>query len=135
MNRAARKLREFIAAKYPKWLDTASVREEGDIEVSVAAPVGSQAEHLVLFTDKGTLWIRFNPPYMCYSVESVHEMSDIVGAILRDEVCFMVAMKGSTWLETTLVRNGQAPTAEADVAYKVVSWTGKNDKVIGGTPL
>jgi len=66
-----------------------------DIEVSVAAPKGSQAEHLVLFTDKDTLWIRFSPPFMCYPVESVQELSDIIDAIVRDDVCFMVAMRGS----------------------------------------
>lgn len=133
MNRVAGKLRELIAVKYPKWLDTASVRGEDDIEISVAAPAGSQAEYLVLFTDRGKMWIRFNPPYMCYPVETVQEMSDIVDAILRDEVCFMVAMKGSTRLETTPVRKGEAPAAEADVTYKLVSWTGKNDDVISGT--
>ena len=53
MNRAAEKLRELVAAKYSQWLAGASVRGENDVEVSAAAPVGSQAGHLVLFTYEG----------------------------------------------------------------------------------
>jgi hypothetical protein len=127
MNPIASKLREFVAVKYPQWLENATVLENDDIEVSTMAPAGSQADHLVLFTDKGGLWIRFGPPFMCYRVGSVQEMGAIVDAILRDEIRFMVTMKGSEWLETTLVKRGEAPTREAGTTQKLVSWSGKND--------
>jgi hypothetical protein len=127
MNSTASKLRAFVALKYPQWLESVSILDDEEIEISVPAPAGSQADHLVLFTNNEGLWIRFSPPFMCYGVESVREMGDIVDSILRDEVRFMVTMKGETWVETTLIKQGDSPKIEPGMTYKLVSWSGESD--------
>jgi hypothetical protein len=67
---------------------------------------------------------------MCYTCDSLEELERVVDAILRDEVFFVVGMRGETWAETTLLNRGQELSGEAGITYKVVSWTSKHDRIV-----
>jgi hypothetical protein len=134
LNPLARRAWTALIAAYPDWSKYFGICGEDDLEVAVPAPTGSKAGHLVIFTSEGkNLWIRFNPPWMCYSTDDESEMLEVVRQLLADTALFVAVTCGDTWAGTTLVRRGESrdlPQLKPNQAAHVVSWSGKYDRVI-----
>ena len=131
LNPLAQRVRAILIAEHPQWADCFGFCGENDLEVAIPAPLGSKAGHLTIFTSRGEdLWIRFSPPYMCYSVENETELLAVVRQLQEETALFVVTMCGDKWVKTTLIeRNGQ-PQLEQNQAAHVVSWSGKFDRII-----
>jgi len=60
-------------------------------------------------------------------------MIEVVQAILKDEVLFVVVKRGDEWTGTTLVRRDEPrdlpELGPGEVAH-VVSWSGQNDRTV-----
>ncbi len=117
----------------PEWLGCLATIGDGDLEVAIPAPAGSQAGHLVVATCRGEdLWVRYSPPHMCYPLDDEDELLSIVRQLLHDEALFLVKRKGDAWSGTTLIKPDAEPDVEpGEVAY-VVSWSGTRDRVVTG---
>lgn len=128
-NPVARSVRTALINRYPSFGADAEFRD-GDVEASIAAPFGSQAGCLVVFTKGKDMWLRFAPPQMCYPVDDTDEMLSILEQILSDVAVFAVVMSGEEWRETMLLKAGDRPTLSHDERAQIVSWSGKYDEVI-----
>jgi len=105
-------------------------RPDGEFEVSVRPPRGSEAGRLVIFTSRGDLWVRFAPPNMCYAVESRRELVSIVRQLVSERALFVVTYRRRKWTETTIVpRTSSLDLAHGETAH-VVSWSGRFDRIV-----
>ena len=105
-------------------------KPDGEFEAFLRAPKGSRAGYLVIYTWRGDLWVRFNPPNMSYPVESRREMSSIVRQLLGDRALFVVTYSGDAWRGTTLIRRNVVPKLRRGEAAHVVSWSGRFDMTL-----
>ncbi len=122
LNPLASRVWTALLAEYPNWKKYFDTCRDGDLEIAVPAPPGSNAGHLVISTANGKdLWIRYGPPYMSYSLDDEREMLDIVRQLLAEQVVFVVIMRGNEWVETTLTRLGQALRLERGQVAHIVS--------------
>jgi hypothetical protein len=126
----AKQVGAVLLAEHPDWEEYLGASERGDLEVAIPAPEGSNAGHLVVFTNGADIWIRFAPPRMCYAVENESEMFSIINALLADQVVFIVIMHDDEWAETTLARAGEQPELKPDQTAQLVSWTGIHDRTL-----
>ena len=121
-----------LSAKYPHWSSYVTFADEGDLEVAVPAPPGSNAGHLVIFTSGGKdLWVRFNPPLACYPIDDEAEMLEIVRQIQAEQALLTIVTQNNEWIETTLIRPGEQPELRPGQIARVISWSGKNDFTVG----
>jgi hypothetical protein len=118
-----------LLRKHPDWETHASVRS-GELSVSVPAPQGSQAGHLVVQTNRGDLWVRFAPPYTGSLVDGHREMKRVIDALLADEIVFVTIAQGKKWVETTLADPGKKIKLKTGQTARVISWSGVHDKVL-----
>jgi hypothetical protein len=134
LNPFARRVWTALIEAYPEWAELFGICGKDDLEVAVSAPVGSNAGHLSVFTAKGQdLWIRFSPPFMCYSVENETEMLSVIQQLLAEAALFAVVIRGDEWAGTTLIRRGvpgDVPQLGANEVAHVVSWSGQYDQTI-----
>jgi len=134
LNPLARRIWTALIAAHPEWAELFGTCGTDDLEAAIPARVASNAGHLVVFTAKGEdLWIRFNPPYMCYSVNDETEMLDVIQQILADTVLFAVVMRGEEWAGTTLIRRAEptgVPQLGPNEVAHIVSWSGNCDETI-----
>jgi hypothetical protein len=136
LNPFAKRVWSALVAEYPEWTEYSTASEEGDVEVAVPAPPGSNAGHLVVFTVKGqNLWLRFSPPKMCYAVDDEMEMLKIVRLLQVEEILFAVILQGDEWAGTTILKTGELPQLEPDQMAHLVSWSGKHDRVVSAKDL
>ena len=107
-------------------------RRDGELEATVTAPGGSTAGHLTVLTDKGNLWLRFDPPRMFYGVDSRTEMLSVVKGLLSERTLFATVYRGKEWRGTTLVRREAQPRLRRGESAFIVSWSGRYDRVDSG---
>lgn len=125
------RVRDSLLARHRDWADHVNTLPSGDLEISLPAPKGSRAGHLVIFTVRGQdTWIRYSPPRACYSVESEREMHAVVKALLADDAFFVVVTNGDEWVETSLLRPGEEPVLREGQVANVVSWSGRHDRIL-----
>ena len=98
-----------------------------EFEFSIPAPAGSRAGHLIAFSNGDDLWVRFAPPRLCYCLDDADGMLSIMRQLMADQVVFKVVMKGTAWLETTLVRPPHKVRAQPGQRVRLVSWSGNFD--------
>jgi hypothetical protein len=139
LNPLAQRAWAALTEVYPEWTRYFGTCGEDDLEVTIPAPMGSNAGHLVIFTSKGEdMWIRFSPPSMCYSVDDETEMLDVVRQLLAETALFLVVMRDDKWAGTVLIRRGKPgdlPRLEPNQVAHVVSWSGTYDRTItAGNP-
>jgi hypothetical protein len=127
----AKQVGTALLAKHPEWEKYIGASNRGDLEIAIPAPAGSNAGHLVVFTNDCDIWVRFAPPRMSYAVESEGEMSSIVDRLLADQVVFIVTMHDDDWVETALARPGEEPESKQGQTAQIVSWTGIHDRTLG----
>jgi len=134
LNPLARRVWNALIADYPDWSEYFGTCGEDDLEAAIPAPMGSSAGHLVIFTANGKdLWLRFNPPTMCYSVDDETEMIHVIRQLLAEKVSLVVVMRGNEWTGTFLIRQdvpGDIPQLKVGEVAQVVSWSGKYDRTI-----
>jgi hypothetical protein len=124
----AKQVGAALLAEHPDWEKYFGASDRGDLEVAIPTPEGSNAGHLVVFTNDADIWIRLAPPRMCYAVESEGEMLSIVSGLLADQVVFVVTMHDDGWVETTLARPGEEPELkQSDGANRFVDWNSRQN--------
>jgi len=126
---AARNAWKRLKDEFPLWVTHLGICNE-ELEFAVPAPSGSAAGHLVAFTNGNDLWIRFSPPYMCYSADSLNEMVWLIHQLTADKIMFKVTMKGAEWVETTLTNPQEKCEAIPGHSVHLVSWSGRYDKLL-----
>jgi hypothetical protein len=122
----ARRAWKRIESEFPLWKAHLDARD-GELEFAVPAPAGSTAGHLVAFSQKNNLWVRFGPPHMCYLVDDENELVSLIRQIITDQLLFKVTMKGDKWVETTLARPQEKSVSLPGHSVHFVSWTGMFD--------
>ena len=127
LNPMARQAWERLQSEFPSWQPYLSNRD-GELELAVPAPEGSQAGYFVAFSHENRLWIRFAPPYLSYAVDDEDEMVSIVRRLTTDEIVFKLTMKGNEWVETTLAERSEEPEFDLGQTVRFVSWSGKFDR-------
>jgi hypothetical protein len=121
-----------IESAFPLWKDHLDTRD-GELEFAIPAPVGSAAGHLVAFSHQNNLWVRFNPPRMCYLADDEDELVSLIRQLTTDQILFKVTMKGDEWVETTLVRPEEKTESLPAHSVRYVSWSGKLDRQLSQT--
>jgi hypothetical protein len=116
-----------LEAEFPLWSAHLGARD-GELEFAVPAPAGSQAGHLVAFTDRNNLWVRFSPPHMCYAADHEGELVSLLRQLTTDQIVFKVTMKGDEWVETTLEKPQEKAETLPGLSVRYVSWSGKFDR-------
>ena len=99
LNPIAGRAWKCIESAFPSWVAHLDIRD-GELEFALPAPSGSAAGHLVAFTQGNDLWLRFSPPYMCYSVDDENEMVSLIKQLTADEAVFKVVTRGDEWMES-----------------------------------
>jgi hypothetical protein len=128
LNPFARQIAKKLFKAYPQFCTGVNARKDGELEVSLPAPKGSHAGHLVVITAEGNIWVRLAPPHAFYAVDDTAELIEIIGGILTDSILFVIVTARKKWLETTLVRREDAVTVDSPAGLvKVISWSGKHD--------
>ena len=129
VNALAARASAAILGRHPDWAPHVGTRGDGDLELAVPAPEGSDAGHLVVFTDAGEhLWVRFAPPSMCYAVDDEAELLWVVDQLVADAAVFVSTWRGAEWTGTTLIAPGQEPELEPGEDAHIVSWSGAYDR-------
>jgi hypothetical protein len=127
LNPVAKSAWKRLEAEFPLWAAYLDTRDS-ELEFAVPAPSGSNAGHLVAFSNKNDLWVRFSPPYMCYAVDDEDEMVSIIKQLTADEAVFKVITKGDEWVETTLTRPHDRWESIPGLSVRLVSWSGRFDR-------
>ena len=109
------------------------LRQDGEFEAVVRAPRGSKAGCLTIFTSHGNLWVRFNPPNMCYPIESRSELALVVRQLVAARAFFVVTYRDAVWRGTTLLRKGMVPKVSRGEVAHLTSWTARFDRILGQT--
>ena len=116
-----------LESGFPSWAAHLDTRD-GELEFAVPAPLGSSAGHLVAFSNKDQLWVRFSPPNLCYPVDDENDMVSLIEKLTADEVVFKLVMKGGEWVETTLAKPHEKPESISGHSVRFVSWSGRFDR-------
>ena len=125
------RVRDSLLARHGEWADCVKTLPSGDLEISLPAPHGSRAGHLVIFTAQGMdPWIRYSPRQACYAIESDRQLHAVLKALLADDAFFVVVTSGDTWIETVLLRRGEEPVLLEGQMANVVSWSGLHDRIV-----
>jgi len=131
LNPLGMRVRDSLLARHREWADHVRTLPSGDLEISLPAPQGSRAGHLVIFTARGVdTWIRYSPARACYPIESDRQMHAVIKALLADDAFFVVVTDGDSWVETTLLRPGEEPVLLEGQMANVVSWSGLHDRIL-----
>ena len=130
-NTLARTVQAWVERSWPTWTKHIQRRKDGEFEVAFPAPRGSKAGHLRIFTSQGNLWVRYNPPRMCYPIDNRAELLSIGRQLLNDKVFFVNTYRGEKWTGCTLTRRGVEVQVQRGEVAQVVSWSGKFDAPLG----
>jgi hypothetical protein len=115
-------------------LEAFGILPGGDFEAAIRAPRNSKAGVLVCQSRGSNIYLRLGPPRTFYSVAtamtSAQELLSIVGALLSDEIQFVLLSKDQKWSGTTLVRRGSQPAQGAGETARIISWSARFDRRI-----
>lgn len=76
------------------------------------------------------IWIKTSYPFTTYEVDSVEELLYILEGLLYNQLFWVVSYEDNDWDDTFLVLKDQEIKTEEGFTYNVLSWNGKDDKVI-----
>ena len=76
------------------------------------------------------IWIRATHSYTTYQVDSVEELIYIIEGLIYNELYWVVSYEDEDWDDTFLMMKDQEVRTEEGFTYKILSWNGKDDKVI-----
>ena len=132
LNTFAEIVRGWIAQSFKTTRFVVRRLGDDDLEAYLRAPRGSRAHALVIYTDRGNLWVRFGPPNMHYSIDDRVELAAIVRSLLNERAVFVATYRGNDWRGTTLMRPGGSPPLRRGERAEVVSWSGRFDATVTG---
>jgi hypothetical protein len=128
LNPFARQIAKKLFKAHPQFRAGLNIRKNGELEVSLPAPQGSHAGHLVVLTTEGNIWVRLAPPHAFYAIDDTAELIDVIDGVLTDSILFVIVTARKRWLETTLVRREDSIAVDSPAGLvKVISWSGKHD--------
>ena len=127
LGRLAQRACRKLESAFPLWTTRLNVGD-GELELAIPAPTGSSAGHLVAWSEKNQLWIRFSPPYMCYPADNEKELVSLIRNLISDRIVFKVVMKGEDWIETTRTTPDEEPHRLPGCFVRLVSWSGRFDR-------
>ncbi len=132
LNPTARSVVQALISTFPEREFDLVAKDGGHVEMSLPAPVGSEAGALVVLTcHEGDTWIHFAPPCAWYPIDDNDELVRIFTALLTETALFAVVYSGQDWAETTLVRPGERPELESGQRAVIFSWSGRHDSQVG----
>jgi len=76
------------------------------------------------------IWIRADYPFTTYAVDSVEELTYILGGIISNEMFWIVAYDEEEWDDSFFAIKGHELEMEEGITYKLLSWNGLEDQVI-----
>src|SRR5438105_11085338 len=96
LNDLAERMSNALTCAHPEFAESMGGLDQGDVELHVTAPAGSEAGALRVSTARGEdTWIRFASPEMFYSVDSEEELLQVIGLLLQEQVLFVRTVDAS----------------------------------------
>lgn len=83
-------------------------------------------------SDDDHIWIRADHPFTTYAVDSIEELTYILGGIISNEMFWVVAYDEEEWDDSFFALKGHELEMEQGIDYKILSWDGKEDQYIKG---
>ena len=123
-----------ILATHPEWTSGARVERSADswsFVVEVRAP-DAAAPSVFVYADEDEITVAFDRWHAHYDTwaerpdeEGPTDARAVVEALLAEQLAVAVMLRGSEWLESRIVRAGEAPqTPPAGARVYVRSWAG-----------
>lgn len=81
-------------------------------------------------SDDDKIWIKTSHPFTTYQVDAVEELLYILEGVLFNELFWVISYEKDDWDDTFLILKNQEIKTEEGFNYKILSWNGKDDKVI-----
>ncbi len=81
-------------------------------------------------SDDDKIWIKTSHPFTTYEVDTVEELLYILEGVLFNELFWVISYEKDDWDDTFLILKNQEIKTEEGFNYKILSWNGKDDKVI-----
>jgi len=81
-------------------------------------------------SDDDKIWIKSSFPFTTYEVDSVEELLYILEGLLFNQLFWVISYDDGDWDDTFLMLKDQEIKTEDGFTYKILSWNGKDDKVI-----
>ncbi len=81
-------------------------------------------------SDDDKIWIKTSHPFTTYEVDTVEELLYILEGLLFNELFWVISYEKDDWDDTFLILKNQEIKTEEGFNYKILSWSGKDDKVI-----
>lgn len=81
-------------------------------------------------SDDDKIWIKTSHPFTTYEVDTVEELLYILEGVLFNELFWVISYEKNDWDDTFLILKNQEIKTEEGFNYKILSWNGKDDKVI-----
>lgn len=81
-------------------------------------------------SDNNEIWIKTNHPYTTYQVDAIEELLYILEGLFFNELFWVVSYEEEDWDDTFLILKDQDIKMEEGISYKILSWNGKDDKII-----
>ena len=81
-------------------------------------------------SDDDKIWIKSSFPFTTYEVDGVEELVYILEGLLFNQLFWVISYDDGDWDDTFLMLKDQEIKTEEGFTYKILSWNGKDDKVI-----
>jgi hypothetical protein len=81
-------------------------------------------------SENDEIWIRATHPFSTYQVDAVEELIYIIEGLIYNELFWVISYEEDDWDDTFLMLKDQEIKTEEGFTYKILSWNGKDDKVI-----
>lgn len=130
MNPFSQTLSAKLLSLFPEMEDQSEAADEHATLV-FPNPNGADLGGLVIQTSEDNeLWIRIFPGHSAYLVDSEEDLISIINGVLKDEILWVIGLKGGEWFETSLVYAVEDIDAAPDVMHYVFSWSGERDATV-----
>ncbi|WP_413533533.1 hypothetical protein [Empedobacter brevis] len=81
-------------------------------------------------SDDDKIWVKTTYPFTTYEVDSVEELLYILEGLFFNQLFWVISYEDNDWDDTFLMLKDQEIKTEEGFTYKILSWNGKDDKVI-----
>jgi len=130
MNEFSTNIYNQIIQKVPN-LEGLNKQETELLEFHIENDYKAAFGDLFIQTDEeNKIWIKASHPFTTYEVDSVEELSYIIGGLLFNHLFWVVSYEDEDWDDTFLILKDQEIKMEEGISYKILSWNGNDDKVI-----
>lgn len=130
MNEYSTKIYNLIIEAFP---DLEGQNKQGTelLEFHIENEYKSALGDLYIQTDDDNkIWLRATSPYTTYHIDSPEELFYILEGLIFNELFWVVSYEDNDWDDTFLILKEQEIKTEEGFNYKILSWNGKDDKII-----